>query len=47
VKYWKELNDAKGRFKLSKKDVKDAKQKLNLALYSTPQTLDENNDLLS
>ena len=27
-----ELNEAKGRFKLAKKDVKDAKQKLNLAL---------------
>jgi prefoldin subunit 5 len=28
----KELNEAKGRFKLAKKDVKEAKQKLNLAL---------------
>jgi prefoldin subunit 5 len=28
----KELTEAKGRFKLAKKDVKDAKQKLNLAL---------------
>ena len=28
----KELNEAKGRFKLAKKDVKDAKQKLNQAL---------------
>jgi len=27
-----ELNEAKGRFKLAKKDVKDAKQKLNQAL---------------
>jgi len=28
----KELNEAKGRFKLAKKDVKDAKHKLNQAL---------------
>lgn len=28
----KELTEAKGRFKLAKKDVKEAKQKLNLAL---------------
>ena len=28
----KELNEAKGRFKLAKKDVKDARQKLNQAL---------------
>ncbi|MDA3952952.1 MAG: hypothetical protein PF485_04855 [Bacteroidales bacterium] len=27
-----ELNEAKGRLKLAKKDVKDAKQKLNQAL---------------
>ena len=27
----KELNEAKGRFKLAKKDVKDARQKLNQA----------------
>ena len=35
-----ELKEAKGRFKLAKKDVKDAKQKLNQALEEVINTIE-------
>ena len=35
-----ELNEAKGRFKLAKKDMKDAKQKLNHALEDVINKID-------